>query len=53
MSQRNSQSMSALRMANGNDECFNQLYEKQCHIVYCFNSPFHISSAHLICYLQK
>ena len=37
-------------MANGDDECFNQFYEKQCH---SFNSPFHISSALLICYLQS
>jgi len=31
---------------NGNDdgEWFNQIYEKQCH-VWCFYSPFHISSS--------
>ena len=48
----NSQSMSVLRMANGNGEWFNKFYEKQCH-VWCFYSPFHISSTLLIDYLQK
>ena len=30
----------------------NKFYEKQCH-VFCFCSPFHISSALLVGYLQK
>ena len=47
----NSQSMSVSRMANGDGKWFNHFYEKQCH-VWCVYSPFHISSALLIGYLQ-